>query len=807
MPYLAIPLLVGCSVSGGGSGQGAGSAQSASAMPEELRSAYIASVQAEARTDAAYRVDPASGTAQNAKQQLAARLDRAGLRVTSADSSQDYHAALSLRSYGCREHAAQVMPAQPRASSNRVEYVRDNLTEWYVNGPLGIEQGFTLATPPRCAGGAGVEVNLEWDTDLTPALAPTQGGERSAMVLRNGLGQVMLAYSDLYAYDATGRRLPAEMRLSGRQVSLRVDDREARYPVTIDPLIWAQQAKLTSSDELTGDTFGASVAISGDTAIVGSPLSDYFLTNQGIAYVFVRTNAQWIQQQRLVASDYSTNDNFGAAVAISGDTVIVGAPNHFGAASSSGQAYVYFRSVGFWGEQAKLTAPGAAASDFFGRSVAIDADTAVVGAPGADLPGQTDAGAAFVFLRTGLSWASQQKLTATDAAASDAFGSAISVSANTALVGAPRRDATGGITDAGAAYVFLRTGTTWAQEAQLIPTDVAATDLFGSAVAISVDTAVIGSPQNDARASNAGAAYVYLRSGASWAAALQKLLASDGALGDLLGTSVAIAGDTLVLGAVSADTILGTDSGAAYVWTRSGATWGETLKLTAADGASSDQFGNSVGIAGDSAIVGCPQHTESFTRRGASYVYLRALSTGDACTSNGQCSSNICINSTCRSGKLQGASCLANGECATNFCVDGVCCDTACGGGEKHCQACSVLAGAAINGTCGVYSSGRLCRAKANECDVAEVCDGISPTCPGDVGLSDGMPCAFGTCQSHMCVGDAPLAYVPPHTADGSHGTGCELVTMQGSSRASTAALLLSLAVLALLLRSRRGVA
>lgn len=799
LPYLAIPMLMGCSESGRQA-----SVRSPAALPRELRSAFIASVQADAAVSAAYQVDVASGVARNERQKLAARMGSDGVQLT-ATEGEDYHAALVVQSSGCRGDAAKVSAAQPRASANRVEYVRGDLTEWYVNGPMGIEQGFTLAKALRCRE-AGVEVNLEWNTALHPELVRSAEGGATGMVLRNGEGRIVLAYSDLSAYDAAGRALPAEMALSGQRVSLRVDDRGARYPVTLDPLIWSQQAKLTSIDELSGDTFSASVAISGDTAVVGSPLSDYYLTNMGVAYVYVRTNAQWTQQQRIIASDYSSSDNFGTSVAISGDTLLIGAPYHFGAASSSGQAYVYQRSGSFWGEQAKLTATGAAASDYFGRSVGVDVDTAIVGAPGVDLTGQTDAGAAFVFLRTGTSWALQQKLTAADALASDAFGSAVAVSGNLAIVGAPKDDSTGGIVDVGSAYPFVRSGTTWTQDPLLTPADGATLDLFGSSVAISVDTAVIGSPQNDAKGTNSGAAYVYQRGGTGWGAP-QKLTASDGTTGDLLGSGVAISSDTLVLGSPFADTILGTDSGAAYVWNRSGGVWSESTKLSAADGGSSDQFGAAVGISGDSAVVGSPQHTENFSRRGAAYVFLRALSTGDPCTTNGQCTSNICINNTCRSGKLQGASCLSDGECATGFCTDGYCCDTQCGGGASDCQACSILTGASVNGTCRVLSAGRTCRAKSNECDMAEVCDGISGTCPGDVGISDGMPCAFGTCQGHMCVGDAPLAYVPHHTTDGSYGAGCELASMQGNSHASLAGLLLSIAVLGLMLRSRRGMA
>ncbi len=768
-----------------------------------LRAAYIAAVQSDAATSTAYAVAP-SGRAANPRQKLAAHSDAAGIRLTSAEGAADFRASWALQSYGCPEAPQRSTATVPRSSQNRIEYARAGLTEWYVNGPLGLEQGFTVNTPP-CRAASGLVFNLEWDTDLTPTLLrDTDAAAGQRLELRNAAGQVRLSYSDLYAYDAAHKRLPAELSLHGRQLAIRVDDRAAQYPVTVDPLIWSQQMKLLSSDGIAGDTLGSSVAIAGDTAIIGDPLHDYFSTNQGAAYVFVRAGGQWTQQQRLLASDYNSNDQFGYAVGISGDTAVIGAPNHFAGATNAGQAYVYVRSGTTWTEQARLTVTGALTNDYLGRSIAVDVDTVVIGAPGVDLTGQTDAGAAYVFFRTGTTWAQQQRLVAGDALAADAFGSAVALSGNTAVVGAPRDDTTAGGVDAGSAYVFLRSGVTWAQQMQLGAADGLTTDLFGSAVAISIDTAVVGSPQADtAGGSNAGAAYVYLRSGTAWAPQ-QKLIAADGAAGDLFGSAVSIATDTAVVGSPFADTALGgTDSGAAYAWTRSGTTWTQQMKLTAADAVAGDQLGAAASISGDTIVTGVPLRTESFSRRGAAYVFFRGLSTGDPCATPAQCVSNICINSTCRSGKLQGVSCLSAGECATNFCVDGVCCDTACGGNsQSDCQACSVSAGASVNGTCRVMPAGRVCRAQANECDVAESCDGAGPQCPTDNGVGEGMPCAFGSCRANVCTSDVPLSYAP--SGGSSQAVGCELAAMRGSPPAAAAAALITLCMLALLRRSRR---
>lgn len=816
--YLAwalVPLFCACSSAGAGNGSlpsaavmtsqtGKSAARADTQLESGLRAAYIAAVQSDAAASSAYAVD-ASGRTKNPRQKLAARSDAAGIRLTAAEGAADFRAGLALQSYGCAEAPQRSTATAPRSFQNRIEYARAGLTEWYVNGPLGLEQGFTLSTPPHCRAASGLVFNLEWDTDLVPTLvrgADAAAGQR--LELRNATGQVRLAYSDLYAYDAAHKRLPAELSLNGRQLAIRVDDRAAQYPVTVDPLIWSQQMKLLSSDGITGDALGSSVAISGDTAIIGDPLHDYFSTNQGAAYVFVRANGQWTQQQRLLASDYNSNDQFGYAVGISGDTAVIGAPNHFASATNAGQAYVFVRSGTTWTEQARLAVSGALTNDYLGRSIAVDGDTVVVGAPGVDLTGQTDAGAAYVFFRTGTTWMQQQRLVAGDALAADAFGSAVALSGNTVVVGAPRDDTTAGGIDAGSAYVFLRTGITWAQQMQLVAADGLTTDLFGSAVAISADTAVVGSPQADtAGGNNAGAAYVYVRSVTTWAAQ-QKLTAADGAAGDLFGAAVAIAADTAVLGSPLADSVLGgTDSGAAYVWTRTGTTWTQQMKLTATDAVAGDQLGAAASISGDTIVTGVPLRTESLSRRGAAYVFFRGLSTGDPCTTPAQCVSNICINNTCRSGKLQGVSCLSAGECATNFCVDGVCCDTACGGSsQSDCQACSVSAGASVNGTCRIMPAGRVCRAQANECDVAESCDGAGPLCPTDNGVGEGMPCAFGSCRANVCTSDGPLAYVP--SGGSSQAVGCELVAMRSSSPAAAAAVLITLCMLALLRRSRR---
>src|ERR1043166_9352940 len=221
----------------------------------------------------------------------------------------------------------------------------------------------------------------------------------------------------------------------------------------------AQQSMLTASDAADSDSFGISVGIDVDTAVVGSIFDDHDgLTNAGSAYIFVRSGSVWTQQMRLTALDAADGDYFGTSVAISGDTVIVGANVDDNAGGvDAGAAYIFVRTGTVWTQQTKLTASNAAIGDGFGYSVAIDGETAAVGAWLVDLPGQQDAGAAYIFVRSGTIWTQQARLTANDGAVSDNLGYSVALSGDTIVAGAWLDDNAGG-GDAGAAYVFVRSG-------------------------------------------------------------------------------------------------------------------------------------------------------------------------------------------------------------------------------------------------------------------------------------------------------------------------------------------------------------
>ncbi|XYH97831.1 hypothetical protein ACMHYB_60445 [Sorangium sp. So ce1128] len=774
----AVMVIAACSVhdsvvvpgaAGGGSpGGGAAPASTdAEATPAGLRAAYIAAVQRQAPP--AYVAEPGrrgAWTARNEAHGFAAELDAQGVSV--APEGGAWRLGLSVAGYGCGERLRPVSRVEPEGAGNRIAYRRVDpgsgaaVEEWYVNGPLGLEQGFSIDAPP-CAGAGGIAIELALD-----GLTASPRGEGEAD-LRDGEGRAALRYTDVYARDAEGRALPARLSAEGKLLSIHVDAAGAVYPVEIDPLIWAQQAKLTASDGAAEDLFGSSVAVSGDgsTAVVGAP-GDNVGSNpgQGSAYVFVRSGTTWTEQAKLTASDGAASDLFGSSVAVSGDgsTAVVGASlDDVGGNPNQGSAYVFVRSGTTWTEQAKLTASDGAAEDLFGSSVAVSGDgsTAVVGARLDDVGGNENQGSAYVFVRSGTTWTEQAKLTASDGAAGDRLGVSVAVSGDgsTAVVGAFLDDV-GGNPLQGSAYVFVRSGTTWTGQAKLTASDGAAFDQLGVSVAVSGDgsTAVVGAPGDDVAGNeNQGSAYVFVRSGTTWTEQA-KLTASDGAAFDNSGRSVAVSGDgsTAVVGAPGDEVAGNPNQGSAYVFVRSGTTWTEQAKLTASDGAAGDDFGVSVAVSGDgsTAVVGASlDDVGGNSDQGSAYVFVLAKGNGDACA--------------------------AADECASSFCVDGVCCNSACGGGATDCQACSVAAGAAVNGTCGPLT-GNACNdgdaCTTNDTCSAGACVGVPPNCDDSnvctndscnpstgcvhTNVSNGTQCNDGsacttndTCQSGTCVG------------------------------------------------------
>ena len=282
--------------------------------------------------------------------------------------------------------------------------------------------------------------------------------------------------------------------------------------------------------------------------------------NAGAAYVFVRSGTNWTQQAKLTPGDPGVADRLGGAVAVDGTTAVVGAgPDDHAGGTDAGSAYVFVQNGTNWNQEAKLIASDASSIDRFGGAVAISGDNIAVGASTAS-DGASSSGTAYVFVRT-TGWAEQAKLSASDPEANNLFGDAIDIHGNTVVVGAFQEDDAGAAS--GSAYVFQRTGSNWNQQAKLTPNDTAAGDNFGDGVATIGDAIVVGSPRDDDNGSDSGSAYVFTRNG-TWSQQ-QKLTAGDGQLGDRLCNAMAMDSGLIVAGAFFEDD-QGISSGAAYVF-------------------------------------------------------------------------------------------------------------------------------------------------------------------------------------------------------------------------------------------------
>ena len=380
----------------------------------------------------------------------------------------------------------------------------------------------------------------------------------------------------------------------------------------------ALEQKLTASDAAASDMFGSSVAIDGDTLVVGAPGERNENGNgRGAVYVYQRSGNSWTQTAKLTATDGA---NLGSSVAIDGDTIVAGDKANAVGPVGGGHGAVYtFARTGAADrtETAKLTASDGDAAEYLGTSVAIDGDTIVAGAPlalvGRNEPeGGIHAGAAYTFARTGAAARTETaKLTASDGASIDQLGTSVAIDGDTIVAGAPYDNATN--SNEGSVYTFARTGAAARTEtAKLTASDTAGEDVIGLelgfSVAIDGDTIFAGAPADDVAVSNQGSVYTFARTGAAARTETAKLTASDGGTPDRLGWSVAIDGDTIVAGAPGVDHGPNNQQqGSAYTFARTGAaTRTETAKLTASDGEANDNLSYSVAIDGDMIVAGTP---------------------------------------------------------------------------------------------------------------------------------------------------------------------------------------------------------
>jgi len=598
-------------------------------------------IEAQCAVSAAIGADDSTYHAQTSEAGLVLTNAGHGVRLTFGDDDEILRGEtfvwrIGLRSWGYRDARRSAEGGVSVVCGNRVELDHGGLTEWYVNGPFGIQQGFTVSHPgERCGGPLVLEVTVP--EGVTGVLESDARG----LTWCNVDGAPVVRYGDLIAFDARGASLEAWLEVDEEGLRICVDDADALYPLTIDP--WVQQAKLTVTDGAQGDCLGHSVAISGDTVVVGAP---GYGPSTGAAYVFEKPVGGWAtgtETAKLTASDGTMNASFGSCIGIDGDTVVVGA---VGDASTKGAAYVFERPADGWTtgtETAKLTASDGVADDQFGRSVSISGGSVIIGASRDDVGTNSNQGSAYVFEKPASGWETgteTAKLTASDGEANDYFGFSAAISGDTVVIGA-HCDNIGSNSDQGSAYVFEKPAGGWAmgtETAKLTASDGEASDWFGGSVAISGDTVVAGAYGDDVDTnSNQGSAYVFVKPAGGWTTGTEtaQLTASDGEVSDWFGRSVATCGDTVIVGAWGDDST----KGSAYVFEKSVGGWTprtETAQLTADDGAQQDYFGLSVAIGGGVVVAGAYGDDVTSNRdQGSVYVFALTDTSPEAGDING----------------------------------------------------------------------------------------------------------------------------------------------------------------------------
>jgi len=528
----------------------------------------------------------------------------------------------------------------PVAAGNRVEYRHAGYIEWYVNDAKGVEQGWTLDGPTR--GGKAPRIRIEVGGARTIA----EGADAVRIEDRNGT--LRYRYAGLKAWDADHRAIPATLHLarSGR-IDIAVDDRGARYPISVDPTLTVTQ-EIALSQSAAG--FGNAVAVDGDTVVVGAPNVN---SNLGQAFIFSRNQGgadAWGLVATLNDPASMANDLFGSSVAVNGDTVVVALKSlrsannnasiyiyerNLGGASAWGLAYSYNsgtsggadsaavygnRAValvggsvvifdrntdgaGTWDFTTTLSDPNLSAGDCYGCAVALNGSTVVVGAYNAGTSGQ-----AYVYsLSPGSfnNWTLSATLSEPAAAAGDSFGTSVAVNGDTIVVGAEF---------ANKAYVFTRNQNGIAGSWGLVKTlaDPAATadDYFGFAVAVDGDFVVVGSTLVN---SSHGAAYVFARNqGGAGAWGLAATLNNPTDTASLFGEILALSGDTLIVGLP--------DNGSAYIYDLSGGTSSTEAAIADPSASANDDFGYAVAVNGDTAVVGASGVASS---QGRAFIFER----------------------------------------------------------------------------------------------------------------------------------------------------------------------------------------
>ena len=381
--------------------------------------------------------------------------------------------------------------------------------------------------------------------------------------------------------------------------------------------------RVEAGDAAASDNFGSAVDISGEALIVGAHLDDCVAgADCGSAYVYRRISGSWMQEQKLTASDAGVGDNYGRAAAMDGDVAAVGSfSDDCGAGVDCGAVYIYRRQGASWVQEQKVSASDAANADTLGLPVAIEGDMMIAGAIGVDCVAGNNCGAVYAFRFNGVNWVQDAKLSAADVTANDGFGQSVALRGDLLVVGSAGDDCGAG-SDCGAAYIFRRTGGVWQQEKKITAFDAGSGDFFGTGVAVGDGVVAVGSPRDDCTAgADCGAAYTFRYVGGTWIAEA-KFSPANAAANDNFGRALDLDGGVLVSSSWLRDCGAGVNCGSTYVFRFNGAAWVEQQELTASFPVINDNLGGVVAIDGDYALAGATfDDCNAGSNCGATYVF------------------------------------------------------------------------------------------------------------------------------------------------------------------------------------------
>lgn len=703
---------------------------------------------------------------------------------------------LNAAAWGCAGAMLTLDVAVPRRDADgAVTYPHADFDEWYRNGPLGIEQGFTIRALPSCAArGEPLVIRLRFSA-VEGSIAEVSEDGRAALL--STPGQRRLHYTDAFARDAAfveqGVRISNDPALA-----LVIDASHAQLPLTVDPLGWDIRELLESNIFPGGapwaeQLFGQALGVSDRTLIVGAPGDSTQAWAAGAAYVFTRApnndpglGRRWEPQQKLQAADGARADSFAAAVAVSGDLALVGAPNDDDNGSDTGAAYLFVRSGASWRQLQKLVPTDASAGSHFGASVAISGGTVVVGAPAQASGAFAEVGAAYVYGRASSTWALQRKFTPDKALVQTGlhFGAAVAAASTTVAIG---RDNV----NKGGVDWFTRTGATWSTTSSTLSSSVAH---FGSALSMDENLTVIGAFGDATKGAEAGAVTTVRTTAPT--KILAQVTAPDGVARDRFGFAVSLAESRLLVGAPGAGVDCAQDAGKVYVFTWDGSAWvnpqkrvdptwfdcasgcgtppppPESYPTNTAYGPQAQRLGMAVAAVENAILSGGPGRSEykclGTAKTGAVIEEEYLLSNASPCTSADQCFSG--------------------------YCVEGVCCKSACSGPCRSCLAelkdpALSFGGDWVTGVCGEVKAGtdpkNGCTASGTFCGSGDECSGYGSCVAGHpFGTACGPTTAdcltqttIGSnyaCSNFQCVPFFTLDCAPGYSCKNGHcNSGC----------------------------------